>query len=210
LREVDLIGAYRLTGVRWEEEHRKEADMYRHIVVALDGSHCADRALDQAMALAKLSDARLTLLHIANLRDLAVENVQLFDNSRLHEMARARADAILDEAEARVRAHGVSEVERFVGESWDGGHEMARALVGFATEHAADLILSELLLVFSVALREYSYAGGGYRWRQGVEFKSQGCDFDSLSQPGRQACRTDIADLPERGREGRWRWEILV
>ncbi|MDN0075055.1 universal stress protein [Crenobacter sp. SG2303] len=115
--------------------------MYRHIVVALDGSHCADRALEQATALAKLADARLTLLHIANLRDLAVENVQMFDNSRLHEMAHQLGDAILDEAEARVREHGVDKVERFVGESWDGGREMARALVGFATEHAADLIV---------------------------------------------------------------------
>ncbi|MCW3481860.1 universal stress protein [Neisseriaceae bacterium JH1-16] len=115
--------------------------MYRHIVVALDGSHCADRALEQAAALAKLAGARLTLLHIASLRDLAVDNVQLFDNSRLHEMAHELGNSILEEAEVKVRAAGVAQVGRFVGESWEGGRELARTLVDYATGHAADLIV---------------------------------------------------------------------
>ncbi|MTD33015.1 universal stress protein [Paludibacterium denitrificans] len=115
--------------------------MYQHIVVAVDGSHNADKALQQAILLAKQFNSQLTLAHIAGLRDLATEGIGLLSTSQLHELAFKEGRAILEAAEQEALRAGVTKVETHVGESWDGGKEMAEALIDFAQRQSADLIV---------------------------------------------------------------------
>ncbi len=92
---------------------------YRTIVVGTDGSDTALRALDKATRLAKHVEGKLIIV-------CATSNIGLHDYA---------AEKILAEAAARVEANGVQAVPVF-----REGH-VERIIVGFAAEHAADLIV---------------------------------------------------------------------
>ncbi|WP_028536741.1 universal stress protein [Paludibacterium yongneupense] len=115
--------------------------MYRHIIAAVDGSHNADKALLQAAGLAAQCHAALTLVHIANLRDLAEEEVSLLGSHELHERAHRHGHEILARARDMLVEHGLPGGKDHVGESWEGGKEMARVLLQYAAAHDADLIV---------------------------------------------------------------------
>lgn len=115
--------------------------MYQNIVIALDGSHNATLALQEAIALAKAGNARLIPVHVASLRDISVEGVGMLGSHDLHTLAQERGRAILDEAESDIRKAGLSAVTPLLVESWDGGKEMARALLSCAAEQRADLVV---------------------------------------------------------------------
>jgi nucleotide-binding universal stress UspA family protein len=115
--------------------------MYRHIIAAVDGSHNADKALRHAAGLAAHCGARLTLVHIANLHDLAEEEVGLLGTHALHERARHHGLDILERARQGLVKQGLPGGEGHVGESWEGGKAMARVLLDYGTSHGADLIV---------------------------------------------------------------------
>ena len=65
--------------------------MYRHIVVALDGSNNADTALIHAAEICRLAGAKLILAHIINPVDMAIDFPQLVYQAAYTDMAEKRA-----------------------------------------------------------------------------------------------------------------------
>ena len=114
--------------------------MYQHIIAALDGSSNSDKALQEAIRVAKFCKASLTLFHIASLRDLAVEGVGLLGTHELHDQAFRDGNRVLEQARKQ-RSKPASPVQIHMAESWDGGTDMAELLVRYADSHQAGLIV---------------------------------------------------------------------
>lgn len=115
--------------------------MYTHIVAAVDGSHHADRALKQAGMLAKMNNARLTLVHIVNLQDLAHLDADLNVAPLLHERMQQRGMNLLEQAQQLIQEQAEIDCQLHIGESWLGRRDMAGVLVKFANAQNADLII---------------------------------------------------------------------
>nr|WP_176426000.1 universal stress protein [Chromobacterium sp. ASV5] len=115
--------------------------MYRHIMAAVDGSNNSDKALSEAIRLAKFAQSQLTLVHIASLRDLAVDSVGVFGGQQTHDLALQQGEDALKRAQQMARGEGIQQVYCHLVKSWEGGHEMADQLVEYAQEQKADLIV---------------------------------------------------------------------
>ncbi|MGR2661168.1 MULTISPECIES: universal stress protein [Chromobacterium] len=115
--------------------------MYQHIIAALDGSSNSDKALLEAIRIAKFCKASLTLFHIASLRDLAVEGVGLLGTHELHDQAFRDGNRVLEQARKQAVEAGVEQVQIHMAESWDGGADMAELLVRYADSHNANLVV---------------------------------------------------------------------
>ena len=116
--------------------------MYRHIVVALDGSNNADTALAHAAEICRLAGAQLTLAHIINPVDMAIDFPQLVYQAAYTDMAEKRAAEIVDDAEKQVRELGVTNIERYIGNSVASDNDdMADSLLRHAKQVNADMIV---------------------------------------------------------------------
>ncbi|BBF87801.1 universal stress protein UspA and related nucleotide-binding proteins [Aquitalea magnusonii] len=115
--------------------------MYQHIVIAVDGSKTAEKALDEAIRIAKIASSAISLVHVASLRDMAIEGVGALDTHQLHDLAFRQARDLLDKAQKRAINEGVSRVDCHIAESWEGGKDMADALIRFADSRHAELIV---------------------------------------------------------------------
>ncbi|MEQ6291110.1 universal stress protein [Vogesella sp. GCM10023246] len=115
--------------------------MYRHLTVALDGSHNARPALIEAVRLAAAAKARLSLVHVISVHDFVVDSVGMLDLQGLQEEARGQGQRVLDEAKAYAEHHGVSDISTHLLEAPQGGAEAAALLVDFATGGASDLLV---------------------------------------------------------------------
>lgn len=86
--------------------------MYKHLLVPTDGSKLSDKAVVQAIALAKALGAGITFLHAtpAMPRPIYAEGVTVEMMSRKEFNQRAKADAakVLDKASAKAKAAGLS------------------------------------------------------------------------------------------------------
>jgi nucleotide-binding universal stress UspA family protein len=82
--------------------------MFKHIVVALDGSDCAGRALEAGLGLAKMTGATLAICSVADPSPLygALEPPVLVERSL--EEIRSEARRVVDDALAKAQAAGVS------------------------------------------------------------------------------------------------------
>lgn len=118
---------------------RKGTKMYERILVPIDGSDTATSGLDEAIKLAKITGARLSLLHVLDALSHAsgFETFDTYSNSVIPNMRRA-GQAILDRGQARAAEAGVP-VETQLCES------MAQRLSDIVAEQAsqwrADLIV---------------------------------------------------------------------
>jgi len=86
--------------------------MYKHILVATDGSRLSDKAVAAAVGLARLCGARLTALHATDPYPMSMfsEYAALSDASSpktWKEAQRTRAGRVLDKARARAEKAGV-------------------------------------------------------------------------------------------------------
>lgn len=115
--------------------------MYQHIIAAVDGSPHADQALRQAGLLAHLLGARLTLVHIVNLQELARGDTELVATPALHQQAQQRGKTLLGKAQHLLREEIGIEAGTHLGESWHGKRDMASVLVRFADATDADLLV---------------------------------------------------------------------
>jgi len=86
--------------------------MYKHILIATDGSELATKALEHGLALAKQDNARVTVVTVTS----PWTPLDMAHEARLHrpdpvghfeELATAAANRILDGAALRGNAHGV-------------------------------------------------------------------------------------------------------
>jgi nucleotide-binding universal stress UspA family protein len=82
--------------------------MFTNLVVALDGSHCADRALQLALGLAKMTGAKLAICSVADPAPVygTLEPSALIEHTL--EEIRNEARRVVDEALAKAKAAGVS------------------------------------------------------------------------------------------------------
>jgi nucleotide-binding universal stress UspA family protein len=108
---------------------------YRRLLVAVDFSHCADRALDHALAIARAFDAELVLLHALYFPpDLA--HPDLAEAARALEVrARDAAARRLEKARQKAEAAGVKAETRLASAPPVDAIQSAAAEVG------ADLVV---------------------------------------------------------------------
>ena len=107
--------------------------MYKHIVVAVDGSRTSLNALQHASSLAVAGNARLTLY-----MTLAPEFLQ---HDSYEAAAVAGGNEVLAEAREAAKNAGVADVQAHLLVSSKGAKEMAQGLVDYADSHGADLIV---------------------------------------------------------------------
>lgn len=110
--------------------------MYQRILVPVDGSATANFGLDEAIRLAKLTGARLRLVHVVDGVTLST-GLELASGDILGLLVDAGAQ-ILTEARARVEASGVA-VDTFLPEA--GGGRACDVVIAQAKLWNADLIV---------------------------------------------------------------------
>ncbi len=110
--------------------------MYQRILVAVDDSDGARRALREAIALAKDQQARLRLVHVAEI-PYPYDGASV-DFEALAEARRGPGQALLDEAAALVRQEGIEPEIALIGN--DGG-QVGDTIVAEARRWPADLLV---------------------------------------------------------------------
>jgi nucleotide-binding universal stress UspA family protein len=113
--------------------------MYTHILVPVDGSPTSDRGLDEAVKLAKLTGARVRLMHVVDQLTYALGmdgfGATMVD---LIPLLREGGEKILQTAKARVEASGIP-VETALFDSFAG--RICDVVIADATNWHADLIV---------------------------------------------------------------------
>ncbi|APE44594.1 universal stress protein UspA [Sulfitobacter alexandrii] len=113
--------------------------MFKTILIACDGSNQSSKALDKAIGLARLSDAELLILTVYrhhSMTEASLSMVQGRKHATPDEALSEYAREIVDSGRNTAREAGVAKVRAFVR----SGHP-ARAIVEFAKNHDADLIV---------------------------------------------------------------------
>jgi nucleotide-binding universal stress UspA family protein len=118
--------------------------MMRKILVAIDGSEHAGKALDLAVDMAKRYEAELIILHVVPyepmpeaLRQIAaIEHIPVEEEAARYHYGRTLGDGLTREGEARAREAGV---ERVVALTAEG--RPAEQILAVAVERDADAIL---------------------------------------------------------------------
>ena len=81
--------------------------MYKHLVVAVDGSETSLNALKHAAELASVNNARLTLVHVANPAEYMALAPEFLQHESYEAAAVAQGNEVLDFAEKSARENGV-------------------------------------------------------------------------------------------------------
>ncbi len=115
--------------------------MYKHLAIALDGSHNARPALIEAVRIAAAANSHLSLVHVICLHDFAIESAGLLDTQALYDEARKQGQAVLDEAASYAREHGVKDISQQLLEAPQGSEAATTQLVEFAARAGADLLV---------------------------------------------------------------------
>lgn len=116
--------------------------MYAHILVATDGSDLADRALDQAIAVAKALKSDLTVVTVSEPASVVAAGYYAgtsYISDPLPDLLEAQEKAakdLLDKAEVNVKAADLSVKTVYLNESYP-----AEGIVFIAEKHGADLIV---------------------------------------------------------------------
>ena len=147
--------------------------MSKRILVAIDGSECAQKALEQAIQIASAQGARLCIANAVDEGPLAQHGMGLgtyMDIDKIKQEMRDASNALLDHALAQARAAGcqaerlllestarrVAEMIAEAAKQWDadlvvvgthGRRGIERLLVGSVAENLLRLASSSLLLV---------------------------------------------------------------
>ncbi len=81
--------------------------MYSKILVPLDGGKTSERALREAVSLAKLTRSRLTLLHVVDDYPMMVEMSAAIDFDAVRRHLRMQGEEIVEQAKVKAAAEGV-------------------------------------------------------------------------------------------------------
>ena len=116
--------------------------MFRKILVGVDGSESALKAVDLAAALAAAHDSQLVLAHVVQLSAIADQVLKISATEHLKEKPKGIMEKlsqdVLDQARARAIRKGASEAQ-ITGVTTDGNQ--ARQLIQIAKRRKADLIV---------------------------------------------------------------------
>lgn len=111
--------------------------MYQHILVPVDGSPTSDRALQEALKLAKQQNAQLTLIHV--LEDVwYVDNESYLNYAELQQSVRINSERILAQAEKLVRQVGMTATVKLLEAR---GDRVANVITSEAKRSLVDLIV---------------------------------------------------------------------
>lgn len=115
--------------------------MYKHLVVAVDGSNTSLNALQHAASLAVAGNARLTLVTVANPSEYMTLAPEFLQHESYEAAAVAGGNEVLAEAGVAAKAAGVNDVQTHLLVAAKGAKEMAQELVDYADGNGADLIV---------------------------------------------------------------------
>ncbi|WP_373740077.1 universal stress protein [Neisseria sp.] len=115
--------------------------MYKHLVVAVDGSDTSFNALKHAAELARGNDAKLTLVHVANPAEYMALAPEFLQHDSYEAAAVAQGNEVLNAAEESARALGVSDINKHLLVANKGAREMAQELVDYADKNGAELLV---------------------------------------------------------------------
>lgn len=115
--------------------------MYKHLVVAVDGSNTSLNALRHAADLAVTGGARLTLVTVANPSEYMTLAPEFLQHESYEAAAIAGGNEVLAEAGVAAKAAGVADVHTHLLVASKGAKEMAQELVDYADGNGADLIV---------------------------------------------------------------------
>lgn len=115
--------------------------MYKHLVVAVDGSNTSLNALKHAASLAVAGNAKLTLVTVANPSEYMTLAPEFLQHESYEAAAVAGGNEVLAEAGVAAKAAGVNDVQTHLLVAAKGAKEMAQELVEYADSNGADLIV---------------------------------------------------------------------
>lgn len=113
--------------------------MYRHILVAVDGSPTSDRALAEALALAGEQHAALRLVHVIDTVP-PIAGIEMIDVEGLQKAIRDTGEQVLERARAQAAAAGIGTDTRLIDLAITGTR-IATRIVAEAKNWPADLIV---------------------------------------------------------------------
>lgn len=112
--------------------------MYKHLVVAVDGSETSINALKHAAELAGVNGARLTLVHVANPAEYMALAPEFLQHESYEAAAVAQGNEVLDAAERTAQELGVENTVKHLLVANKGAREMAQDLVDYADENGLE------------------------------------------------------------------------
>lgn len=116
--------------------------MYKHLLVAVDGSHTSENALDHAIGLALGENAELTLVNVANPTEYMALAPEFLQHESYEAAALSEGNNVLDEAMKKATASlPVDRVHRHLLVASKGVKEMAQMLVDYAGKQKTDIII---------------------------------------------------------------------
>jgi len=112
--------------------------VYKNILVPIDGSNTAQRGLNEAVGLAKTLGSRIRLVHAINDAELISPYASGTNYEDLFDQVERHGTALLQEAEAAVRAAGVAVDTKLLEAN---GVVVGEQVLQAAANWAADLIV---------------------------------------------------------------------
>lgn len=111
--------------------------MYQRILIPVDGSPTSDRALGEAIALARQQNAQLQLLHV--IEEIHFVDIESFISyAELQETMRNSGNKVLTQAQTAVQQTGMTAETKLLEAS---GKRVANVIVAEAERWPADLIV---------------------------------------------------------------------
>jgi nucleotide-binding universal stress UspA family protein len=111
--------------------------MYQRILIPVDGSPTSDRALGEALALARQQNAQLQLLHV--IEEIHFVDIESSINyAELQETMRSSGNKVLTQAQTAVQQAGMTAETKLLEAS---GKRVASVIVAEAERWPADLIV---------------------------------------------------------------------
>ncbi|MDO4997511.1 MAG: universal stress protein [Neisseria sp.] len=115
--------------------------MYKHLLIAVDGSDTSLHALQHACALAKSTGASLTLAHVANPAEYMALAPEYLQHASYEEAAVEGGKTVLGKAKEKAAEFGVDALKTHLLVASKGAREMAQELVRYADEQGVDLLV---------------------------------------------------------------------
>jgi nucleotide-binding universal stress UspA family protein len=113
--------------------------MYQHILVAVDGSSTSDRALQEAIRLAKEQRALLQIVHVIDVVPVIVD-VEFVDIGAMQRALRQSGQQVLDRAQKKAQAAGIEAATRLL-ETDTPAQRLANKIVQEAKAWPAELLV---------------------------------------------------------------------